>query len=172
MSIATEIDRLEAAKASIKTAIEGKGVTVPATTKLDGYAALIDSISGGGGASEELDSLIDRTITRIVSNATTLGNSAFAQCTDLTYAEFLSEGVYIKTSVFSLCSGIEAIIFRSSVLCGLGATNAFTKSSIADGTGYVYVPSALVDEYKAATNWAMYADQIRAIEDYPDITGG
>ena len=40
------------------------------------------------------------------------------------------------------------------------------------GTGYIYVPAAMVDAYKAATNWAKYADQIRAIEDYPAITGG
>ena len=49
MSIKTEITRLQNAKASIKTAIEGKGVTVPDGTKLDGMAALVDSISSGGG---------------------------------------------------------------------------------------------------------------------------
>lgn len=49
MSIKTEIARLQNAKASIKTAIEGKGVTVPDSTKLDGMAALVDSISSGGG---------------------------------------------------------------------------------------------------------------------------
>lgn len=48
MSIATEISRLQSAKASIKTAIEGKGVTVPSSTLLDGYAALISSIPTGG----------------------------------------------------------------------------------------------------------------------------
>ena len=36
----------------------------------------------------------------------------------------------------------------------------------------IYVPRALVNEYKNATNWTVYADYIRAIEDYPDITGG
>lgn len=46
MSIASEISRLQTAKVSIKTAIENKGVTVPSATKLDGYASLIDSISG------------------------------------------------------------------------------------------------------------------------------
>lgn len=51
MSIATEISRLQSAKASIKTAIEGKGVTVPSATLLDGYAALITSIPTGGGSS-------------------------------------------------------------------------------------------------------------------------
>lgn len=53
MSIKTEITRLQNAKASIKTAIEGKGVTVPDGTKLDGMAALVDSISSGGGSSSE-----------------------------------------------------------------------------------------------------------------------
>lgn len=47
MSIQTQIDRLASAKAAIKTAIEGKGVTVPADTLLSGMAALIDSIETG-----------------------------------------------------------------------------------------------------------------------------
>lgn len=52
MSTKTEITRLQNAKSAIKTAIEGKGVTVPDITKLDGMAALIDSISSGGTSSE------------------------------------------------------------------------------------------------------------------------
>lgn len=44
MSIASEIQRLQQAKADLKTAIEAKGVTVPSATTLDGYAALVDSI--------------------------------------------------------------------------------------------------------------------------------
>lgn len=47
MSIATEITRLQTAKADLKTSIESKGVTVPSTTKLDGYPALVDSIITG-----------------------------------------------------------------------------------------------------------------------------
>lgn len=53
MSIKTEITRLQNAKASIKTAIEGKGVTVPDGTKLDGMAALVDSISSVGSSPSE-----------------------------------------------------------------------------------------------------------------------
>ena len=49
MSVQSEITRLENAKAAIKTAIEGKGVTVPEATLLDGMAALIASIEAGGG---------------------------------------------------------------------------------------------------------------------------
>ena len=50
MSIQTELTRLTNAKAAIKTAIEGKGVTVPEGTLLDGMAALIESIEAGGGS--------------------------------------------------------------------------------------------------------------------------
>ena len=47
MSVQSEIDRIAGAKSDISTAITNKGVTVPSGTKLDGMAALIDSISGG-----------------------------------------------------------------------------------------------------------------------------
>lgn len=49
MSIASDVTRIESAKAAIKAAIEGKGVTVPDATLLDGMAALIESIETGGG---------------------------------------------------------------------------------------------------------------------------
>lgn len=55
MSVTSEITRLQNAKADLKTAIEGKGVTVPSSTKLDGYADLVDSISGGGGGCSYTD---------------------------------------------------------------------------------------------------------------------
>lgn len=51
MSVQSEITRLENAKSAIKAAIEGKGVTVPDGTLLDGMAALIESIEAGGGNS-------------------------------------------------------------------------------------------------------------------------
>ena len=50
MSVQSEITRLANAKNAIATAIEGKGVTVPEGTKLDGMAPLIESIEAGGGA--------------------------------------------------------------------------------------------------------------------------
>lgn len=50
MSIASEITRLNGAKADIIQAIADKGVTVPSSAKLDDMAELIASISGGGGS--------------------------------------------------------------------------------------------------------------------------
>lgn len=49
MSIASDVTRIENAKAAIKAAIEGKGVTVPDATLLDGMAALIAGIEADYG---------------------------------------------------------------------------------------------------------------------------
>lgn len=54
MSIQTELTRITNAKASIVAAIEGKGVTVPDGTLLDGMASLIDSIEAGGGGANNV----------------------------------------------------------------------------------------------------------------------
>lgn len=57
MSIGTEITRLANAKSAIATAITNKGVTVPSSTKLDGMAALINSIANQA----ELESITVKT---------------------------------------------------------------------------------------------------------------
>lgn len=44
MSVQTEIGRLTAAKAALKTAIEAKGVTVPETATLDNYSGYVGQI--------------------------------------------------------------------------------------------------------------------------------
>ena len=54
MSIQTELTRITNAKAAIKAAIEGKGVTVPDGTLLDGMASLIESIESGGGGGTKI----------------------------------------------------------------------------------------------------------------------
>lgn len=78
----------------------------------------------------------------------------------------------IGTASMQACSILTALILRRTTLCKLENTNALTRTPIADGTGYIYVPKALIEEYKVATNWTVYANQFRAIEDYPDICGG
>lgn len=55
MSIQTELSRIINAKAAIKAAIEGKGVTVPEATLLDGMASLIESIEAGGSGGMKVE---------------------------------------------------------------------------------------------------------------------
>ena len=66
MSIQTELTRLTNAKASIVAAIEGKGVTVPNGTLLDGMAPLIEAIEAGGGGSFDLSNFLQN-ITDVIS---------------------------------------------------------------------------------------------------------
>ena len=75
----------------------------------------------------------------------------------------------IQYKDFNGCTALVALILAKTTLVPLTDVNAFENSTVATGTGYIYVPSALVSEYKTATNWVTYASQIRAIEDYPDI---
>ena len=81
----------------------------------------------------------------------------------------------ISDNGFYNSSGLTAVILRSETMCVLDDVGAFDNTPIendGNATGYVYVPSALVDTYKADSVWSSLASRIRAIEDYPDITGG
>lgn len=92
-----------------------------------------------------------------------------------------------KTIILKNCYRIEGSVFQSAKNLGalilpdtdfittLGNTNALSGTPIASGTGYVYVPKALLSDddatkdYRRATNWVTYKDQFRAKEDYPEI---
>lgn len=86
MSIQTELTRITNAKTAIKAAIEGKGVTVPSGTLLDGMAALIDSIeAGGGGMKVEVFSLTpaeEMQEGKYEIGETTITNPHFCVCFD------------------------------------------------------------------------------------------
>ena len=101
--------------------------------------------------------------------ATSIENAVFSGCTKLASVNF-PVVISIGSSAFYQCS-LTTLILRSETMCALANTNAFSSTPIASGTGYIYVPEALVEEYKVATNWSTYANQFRAIEDYPDICG-
>lgn len=58
MSIATEISRIQTATNDIKTAITGKGVSVPTGSQIDDLPALITSIPTGGGSGLLLPDII------------------------------------------------------------------------------------------------------------------
>ena len=102
--------------------------------------------------------------------AQNVGSQMFYGCTKLKTADF-SVATRVNAKAFEGCSALTELILRSETVATLGATTAFTNTPIASGTGYIYVPAALVDSYKAAANWSTYANQFRAIEDYPDICG-
>lgn len=97
--------------------------------------------------------------------------SAFYGCSSLALVDIKATRD-IEANTFYNCKALNTLILRNTTLRGLANVSALTGTPIASGTGYIYVPSALVDSYKTATNWSTYAAQFRAIEDYHDITGG
>ena len=121
--------------------------------------------------------------------ATTIVGNAFTGCSSVMIAKFESL-TEIKTDIlrslaamrvayiplvksiagapFADCTGLEAIIItQTDTVASLASTNAFVRSGIANGTGYVYVPDALVDQYKSATNWSTFATQIKGLNELP-----
>lgn len=146
-------------------------------TKVGGYhfllAAYLTSVSmsnvtsTGTNSFQQCTSLVDVNLPKLGRAS----NYIFYGCSALTKLDLPSAGA-IGPMAFSSCSSLTAVIFRkTTAIVNLENANAFNKTPIADGTGYVYVPAALVDTYKTASNWTTYANQIRAIEDYPDICG-
>lgn len=98
-------------------------------------------------------------------NLITMGQSAFHGCPKLAIVD-LPKVTSIPVYAFYNCYEAN-LILRNETMVTLENANGFNGAR-----GYVYVPSALVDTYKADSVWSTHADVIRAIEDYPDITGG
>jgi hypothetical protein len=103
--------------------------------------------------------------------ATTVNNYAFAETMAEMY-RFPSLTAIKGDQTFRGCANLKALVLSNAgSVATLESARCFdsyaTKTSpIAEGTGYIYVPRALVDSYKVATNWSDMATQFRALEDY------
>jgi hypothetical protein len=76
-------------------------------------------------------------------------------------------------NTFYICPRLIALILRSTEAISTAATTTLFQGNYAGangpimkGEGYIYVPRALVESYKVATNWNTWASQFRALEDY------
>jgi hypothetical protein len=124
------------------------------------------------GDDKMCDQIIMRTVTEYKEERITkIGTFAFSNCNTLTVVD-VPNVLNIEQRSFEGCFTLEALILRTNTVVTLANVDALNNSSVASGSGYIYVPAALVDSYKTATNWSTYAEQIRAIEDYPEICGG
>ena len=97
---------------------------------------------------------------------TTIENDAFQACRVLEMID-LPNVTSIGSRPFVNCYELKTVILRSETMCTLGQHNEpFYNTPIAKGTGYIYVPRALIDTYTADSVWSTFADQFRALEDY------
>ncbi len=103
-----------------------------------------------------------------------IDSSTFEGCTSLTKADFKHINDQGFGNYSLACANLVTLIIRNTDAVPPTSSKIFggNTTKMNKGEGYIYVPASMVDAYKVATNWSKYADQIRAIEDYPDITGG
>lgn len=79
-----------------------------------------------------------------------------------------SDAISITVNSNALTSSkIKHFIIRSATRATLSNVSAFYACPIRLGDGGIYVPSALLDSYKSATNWSTYAANI-----YPIVLDG
>ncbi len=112
-------------------------------------------------------------ITKIPDSVTTMGSRAFYLCERIKTLELSKSLVSIGAYCFNSCSALTTVTLpNATVVPELGST-AFGSQSfetpIYKGTGYIYVPDDLVENFKAATNWSTYGDQIRPISDLNNL---
>ena len=106
-----------------------------------------------------------------VPYVTELGQYAFQSCPKLTKLDFHTIEKFGNYAL-RYTTSLETLILRNTNVVVARGSSVLSGSGIANKKGYIYVPSAMVEDYKSATGWSAFASQIRAIEDYPEITGG
>ena len=109
----------------------------------------------------------------VLPECKSIGNSSCTNWVNLQYVD-LPKCTSIANYGLRNNSKLATLILRSETMCTL-SNYALNGTAIFNGTGYVYVPKALIESYQAATNWskiyAKNANAFRAIEDYPEICG-
>ena len=174
MSIAASLNTLRGVRDAIRDAIVSKGGSLPVGSPMGSYAQAITNLpSGSGGGDTEIPFRSRLTIPgdtdpwHLTSlTATSIGTNAFYGDGLLTSVS-LPAVTSINANAFYGCTVLTSLTLSKNQVATLSATSAFTSTPIASGTGYIYVPDHLVDQYKTATNWATYANQIRPISQKP-----
>ena len=155
MSIASEIERISDAKDDIRTAIQAKGVTVPASAKIDTYNTYVAAIQQGGGggtyqaktvtpstsqqvitADAGYDALSQVTVSAIQTETKTATPSTSQQTINATTGRYMT-----SVTVGAVTSSIDSNIVAGNIKDGvtiLGVEGTYTGS----GGGSVLTPTA------------------------------
>ena len=97
----------------------------------------------------------------IPEGVTNIGNMMFIGNTNLTSVTIPSTVVRIEEQAFKNCSNLSSVTCKAVNPPVLGDDMCFDSNK---SGRKIYVPSASVESYKAATNWAEYKSYIYAIQ--------
>ena len=92
-----------------------------------------------------------------IPNATSIKGSAFDGCNYLSNID-LPKVTSISGNAFMGCP-IKNMFLRSKTMCTCSKALGFNSSSLS-----IYVPEALIDSYKTATVWNIYASAFKTLE--------
>ena len=116
MSIASEITRLQTAKADLKTAIIAKGVEVADTDTIDTYASKVEAIeSGGEKALFTTDGRMYAEHIEFPETVTTITEKAFKGITELRSVVIPNSVTSIGASAFQECVNLTQINLPENV---------------------------------------------------------
>ena len=104
------------------------------------------------------------TIKEIPSSITSIADSCFQKCKNITELTIKGDITEIKSSAF-YGSGLNKLVLPNITSVPTLGASAFGSTPIASGTGYIYVPDALIENIKVASNWSTYATQIKGISE-------
>lgn len=96
-----------------------------------------------------------------------LAYDVFDYCKHLITADLGPNLQQIQGRVFQYCTGLTTVIIRNTSAVVTLGSSVFYGTPIESGTGFIYVPDALVSQYQAATNWSAYASKIKGLSELP-----
>ena len=103
----------------------------------------------------------------VLPKVSLISNYFFYGCTSLAIVDLTSCNHIGGYWAWMGVAALKALVLRNTeIVATLSESHTFKDGHIGKGTGYIYVPKALIDAYKVATNWSTYAAQFRALEDY------
>lgn len=95
------------------------------------------------------------------------GNYVFLACTNLKIVILNTMGASPEGNVYNGANNLSNLVLVSNARVSLSNTITFANSPISQGVCNLYVPDSLKEDYKAATNWSVYANQFKEYSEAP-----